>query len=268
MAGELGDFAENGLLDHLLKGTAFPFAGQTRHFAISRADPGDNGATADEPTGEGNYVRISINGAEWNAAAGRQITNNVDKSFPVLTSAINGATHWMLFDASTGGNYLGKAAIPGTPNFEIGSSPTIEAGTFVAGWQTGGLATPFSNQLLDHLMVKTEFSQLANLYAFLSEGSPGDDFAGVAEPSSNGYARVIANVWDATAAGATQNTNAVTFPKATGDWRTGNNLTFFGLYDALTAGNGVVYGPLDAAVAVNNNERPRWDVGQFAFTID
>ena len=38
------------------------------------------------------------------------------------------------------------------------------------------------------------------------------------EASSGAYARVQVTAWDAPSNGATQNTNAVTFPTATADW--------------------------------------------------
>jgi hypothetical protein len=266
MSGELSNYGEAALLDHLLKNTAFT-PPTNCYFGISRADPGDDGTTIDEPTGEGSYARVQIVGATgWDAASGRQITNNGEYAFPQVTSAINGATHIVLFDAATNGNYLGKAAI--TADFEVGSIPTIEDGAFVLGWATGGLSTYAANKLLEHYVGKSTYSQLTNLYAFLSEGSPGDDFSGVNEPSGNGYARVAANSWTAVSAGAADNSALIQFPKATGDWRSGNNLTYAGLYDASSAGNGLVYFALTTAVAINTNERPQFAIGDFNFTID
>lgn len=268
MAGELSNYGESGLFAHLLKGTAFPFAAQVRYFGISAGDPTDDGSGNSEAHG-GAYARKAITGAQWDAASGRQSINNVDVTFDQITVQITGATHWTFWDASSGGNYLGKAAIPGAPvNFEVGSTPIIESGTFVIAFNSGGLSTYAANLLLDHYVVKTEFTQLANLYAFLSEGNPGDDFSGVTEPVGNGYARVVANTWTESPQATFSNTSQLNFPKATGDWRLGNNLAYCGLYDALTVGNGLCYGALGTAQAINTNERPYFAAGGFAMTID
>lgn len=270
MSGELSNYAEDGLLEHLLKGTAFPFAAQVRYFGIHVGDPTDTGAGGAEASG-GTYARVQILGTGWNTASGRAITNNGDYAFAEMTTQITGATHWTLWDASSAGNYLGKAAIPGGPvDFEIGSTPTIPDGTFSIGWNSGGLSDFAANALCGHLALKAEYDpSLTGLFAFLSEGNPGDSFSGIQEPSGNGYARPdVTSSFLPVSGGATDNDVLIQFNKATGDWRSGNTLTHAGLYDAITAGNPLVYFALTTGVAINANERPQFAIGDFNFTID
>lgn len=275
MANELGNVAETGLLNHLLKNTAFPFAGQVRYFGIHVGDPGDDGQSGAEASGS-SYTRIQVLGTQWNPAAGRQITNNVQMDFPTVTgSNITGCTHWTLWNHASGtaeSNYLGKAAIPSAPvTFAVAETPAIPLGTFRVGWAAGGLSDHAANGLAAHLVLHTEFAEPTALYAFYSEGNPGDDFSGINEPLAiNGYARALASGAFGTSVslGAVDNDAIIQFPVATGNWRSGAALTHSGLYDAATGGNPLCYFPLTSGKIITVSKSPAFAVGDFNFTID
>jgi hypothetical protein len=94
------------------------------------------------------------------------------------------------------------------------------------------LSTYLINELLDHFLKVGSFTQPTNIYVSLHSADPGD--TGANELSGGSYARVVMNVWDVAAAGASENTNVIAFATASGDWA---QATHFGLWDAITTGN-------------------------------
>ncbi len=275
MAGELSDAAEIGLLDHLVLGAAYPFGSEVRYLGFHVGDPGEDGQSGTEASGSG-YARVAVVGADWNAATGRQIDNNGDIEFPaVITTDLTGNTHWTLWNHATlgaAGNYLGKAAMPSSPvTFEVGATPTIEDATLVLAWNSGGLSNYAAAALLEHLVVKTQMTQ-PSCFAFLSSADPTDSFGSVNEPTigTNAYARALGASAFGTgaAAGAKDNDAIILFPKATGQWLSGTPLTHAGLYDAASGGNPLAYFVLSSPISVDANERPRFPVGDFNFTIN
>lgn len=125
------NYLEKKILDHVFGKTAFTapaniFAG------LSTADPGDDGSTLAEPSGN-NYSRVSTAPADWNAATlgAGTLTNLNAVTFPVASGSWGTVTHLALFDASSGGNLLYKGAL--TPSQAIGNANqlVIAAGTLV-----------------------------------------------------------------------------------------------------------------------------------------
>jgi len=104
-----------------------------------------------------------------------------------------------------------------------------------------------------------------NLWIGLSTADPGDDAAGLAEPSGNGYARVAvtAATWAAASGGSKSNEVAIEFPEATGSWGT---VTYWCLFDAATSGNLLASGALTSGVAIGNGETARFAIGMATFT--
>lgn len=96
----LSNYAENALTDHLL-GTATFTSPTTVYLALYTNNPGE-GNTGTEVTG-GSYARQSIT---FGAAVGGTASNNADVQFPTATASWGTVTHWGLFDAATGGNFL------------------------------------------------------------------------------------------------------------------------------------------------------------------
>lgn len=123
--------------------------------------------------------------------------------------------------------------------------------------------------LLDYL---TDTLGATTKYIGLLSGTPTDDAgAGLTEVSGGAYARQSMGLnganWAAAAQGATgtpssvANGVAVTFPQATADWAAGANLTYFGLYDASTAGNLVAFGALTTPKPVLNGDTASFAIG-------
>ena len=96
----------------------------------------------------------------------------------------------------------------------------------------------------------TAYSAPATVYAALFTTDPGEAGAGD-EVSGGSYIRKAA-AFDAPTDGVTQNTSAVTFTQATGDWGT---ITHVAVFDAESEGNMLFYGILDASKAIGTGDQ-------------
>lgn len=126
------------------------------------------------------------------------------------------------------------------------------------------------NSVLDHVVGKTAYTS-PTVYIGLSSTTPAEDGTGVTESTGVGsYARVTtaAGDWNAAAAGATSNLNAVTFAQASADWVAGANLTYLVAYDAITAGNPLFYGLLTVAKPVLSGDTASFPAGDIDITLD
>lgn len=117
----------------------------------------------------------------------------------------------------------------------------------------GSISNYLENKLLDHVFGTAAYTQPSHIYVALSTADPGDDGAGLAEPSENGYARKAHDSWDEAASRLTENTGVVTFNAATGSW---GEITHYALFDALTGGNMLAHGALATAKQVVSGNTP------------
>jgi hypothetical protein len=116
MAGSLNDYLELKLLEELTGKTAFTMP--TVYIALSRADPGESGAGVDEPAiGSLGYARIQTVAANWGTAAAGAIANAQLLAYAEATGSWGVLTHWIAYDAPTGGNplFYGTIDYQGTP---------------------------------------------------------------------------------------------------------------------------------------------------------
>lgn len=107
------------------------------------------------------------------------------------------------------------------------------------------------------------------IYIGLMTSEPNDDGSGVVEPAGAGYARVsVPNTlteWPAAAGGTKDNANVLTFPTATGAW---GIITHFGIFDAASGGNLLMFGALNTARDVLNGDVFRYLAGALVVTLD
>lgn len=120
----------------------------------------------------------------------------------------------------------------------------------------------------------------ATLYVGLLTSSPADAGGGV-EVTGGSYARVavtssLAN-WAGTQAaasttastgssGTTSNNAAITFPAPTANW---GSVTHWGIWDAVSGGNLLIYAPLNVAKTVNNGDAaPSFAAAALSFQWD
>lgn len=123
--------------------------------------------------------------------------------------------------------------------------------------------------VLDGIFQDPSFSGYANLWVGLSTTTPTDAGANFGEPSGGGYSRVTTTSasWNAASAGAKDNGSIITFPTASADWDSGNNMTYFGLFDALAGGNLVLYGALGTAKPVLNGDTATFAAQALTITL-
>jgi len=128
----------------------------------------------------------------------------------------------------------------------------------------GSLSDYAEAAILDHVFKNTALTQPTNLYIALSTADPGDDGAGIAEPSGNNYARTVCNAW--TRSGSqVSNTSAVTFPTASGSWGT---IAYFAVFDASTGGNMIGHGAATPSQAIVNGNTPVFAAGALTCSLD
>jgi hypothetical protein len=135
--------------------------------------------------------------------------------------------------------------------------------------------TAFTNyaetQLINHIFRTASFTKPTTLNLALFTAVGDGEAATVTELTGNGYARVACNPLDAnwsapvSGNGTTYNVNVITFPAATADW---GIITHFGIYDASTAGNLLIYAPLTIARNITNGSTPSFAATSLTFQVD
>ena len=105
---------------------------------------------------------------------------------------------------------------------------------------------------------------VATAFVSLHTGDPGP--TGVNEVSGGGYARQgpVAFVEAGSEPTVASNSAIVSFPQATADW---GFLIYFGVWDAVAAGNFLGSGALTAASSINNGDDARFFVGALTITV-
>ena len=260
--GSLSNYAENELLDHVLKVGAYTPPTHI-YIALSTADPTDDASGLSEPSG-GSYARILCD--DWDTAASRAIQNTSSVEYVEATGSWGTLTHFAIMDALTGGNMLAYGSLSESKVISSGDTASFAAGAIDIIFSTGGVSNYLANKLLDHLFKNTSYTPATNIYIALSTATIQDSNTGstITEPASN-YARINHDSYDAAASGASENTGAITFATATGAW---GLLTDFALIDYLTVGEVLFYGVLDDARTIGVGDTPHWNDGALDITLD
>lgn len=99
----LSDYTENKNLEHIVGKTSFTMP--TAYVGLSTSKPSEDGSGITEPSGM-NYSRVATTGDDWNNAVDGEIDNANDITFPEASGDWGTITHYVAFDAPTGGNML------------------------------------------------------------------------------------------------------------------------------------------------------------------
>lgn len=127
------------------------------------------------------------------------------------------------------------------------------------------------NKLIDHIFQNTTFTSPSTLYVGLLTAVSDGEAGTVTEVTGGSYARVAVTAsnteWLDTSGnnGTTSNVNAVTFPQATADWGTA---THFGIFDAASSGNLLIYAALTTSRTITNGSTPSFAAGALTVQID
>lgn len=254
--GSLTNAYELEVLDHILQtGSYTPPA--TVYLALFTGDPGEAGSVAAEADYTG-YDRTAIT---FGAAATRAITQNAQVNFPACTGGSNIITHWGICAAGTKtvSDMIAYGAFTASKTVSSGYTPFVASAEVVVSFSAGAISTTFANTVLDWLFRAQALAYPTTIQIALHSTACSDSAAGT-ELTGNGYARTTCNDWDVAASGASANTNAVTFPQATGDW---SAAVYASLYiDAVYA----LYCDVND-LTVLNGEYARFIAGAFDVTL-
>ena len=130
-------------------------------------------------------------------------------------------------------------------------------------------STTIDNDILDHFTGKATWTAPTAIYAGLSSTTPTKAGGNVTEPSAGAYARIqiTAAQFDTAASSATTTNADKSFPQATADWLSGNDLTDLVLYDAVSAGNFLAFKAFTTAKPVNNGDTAKILTGDLDISI-
>lgn len=127
------------------------------------------------------------------------------------------------------------------------------------------------NQIVDHIFRTASYTKPTTLYVALFTAAPGETGGGT-EVSGGSYARVAVSTGDANWAApvsgnaTTSNVNAITFPAPTAAW---GSVTHWGVFDAASAGNLLIYAALATSKTVNNGDAaPSFAAGALTYQDD
>jgi len=100
-------FLDNKLLDHIFGGVNYSVP-TTLYFGLSTSTPTVEGTNVTEPVGN-NYSRVAITNdtTNFSLASNGIKYNNISITYPTSTGAWGTVTHFVIYDALTGGNFLG-----------------------------------------------------------------------------------------------------------------------------------------------------------------
>jgi len=123
------------------------------------------------------------------------------------------------------------------------------------------------NKVLDHIFKFAVYTPETDLFVALCTSTPDDanTTAPAGELSGGGYLRVQCNTWDQAAAGATENTQTVTFPQATADLGT---VTHFAICNAITVGAMLGSGALSSPRVISSGDTASFATGDLDVTLD
>ena len=118
-------------------------------------------------------------------------------------------------------------------------------------------------KILDHCLGTTTWTKPTAVYLGLFTADPGEASGGT-EVSGGSYARQ-AVTFNAASGGATDNTAEIAFPVATAAWGT---ITHVVIFDAITTGNRIWYGPLTASKIIGTDDQFKIAAGALDVSID
>jgi hypothetical protein len=138
-AGAMSDYLENKLVDTLLRGQSFTMP--TTVYVALATSSGSDSACGTEVSG-GSYARVSVSSslANWagtqssgsttaSSGTGGTTSNNGAITFPSPTANWGTVVEWCVFDASTSGNLLFRAALTVNKTINNGdAAPSFAAG--------------------------------------------------------------------------------------------------------------------------------------------
>lgn len=268
----LSDYLEGQLIDHLFRTNTWSKP-STLYFSLHTGDPGEDGATANEVSGNG-YARVAVTPGDANftaqadASPGRKTQNNVAITFPSPTGAWGTITYVGVWSAASAGNLLCHIAL--TASKVIGATdpaPEFPVNAFTFTANTG--STYLNDKILQHLFRTGSFAKPTTLGFALMTTAPTDAGGGT-EVTGGSYARVSVTPLDANFAaptsgnGVTSNSGNITWPAPTANW---GACLAVAIYDAGSGGNLITWDGFSTVNINNGDQAPKIVAGQCQLTV-
>lgn len=266
--GKLSDYAENRILDHILKNT--PLARPAHlYLALCKADPGEaaTGSSITEPSG-GGYARQIAD--SWEAAAARAASNSTAIAFPAVTGTWGTISHFALCDGLTTGNVWIYGAVNPARIFFNGDNARVakdDLDVSVDATAGKGMSNYLANSILDHILVNTPLAQPSSLFIILAKSAIADDTTGISvvEPIGSNYARKNHNSWKAASLGISANSGDIIFTAATTGWGT---ITHTAVADAATNGNIYFYAAASVDKVIGSGDVVKFATNKHIHSLD
>ena len=267
MAGKLTNYAENKMLDHILKVASFtrPTA---LFLAACDADPGETatGGSISEPSG-GNYARRPND--DWGAAASRAAANDAAVTFATATALWGAMGYFAILDTLTlaTGNVIAYGAISPARTISTGDQMIIAIGDEDVSVDAAGSSDFLANAMLDHLLADTPLGVPTAIFIGLATGAILDADTGttISEPGEN-YARIQHDGFKIAAAGASSNSGTIVFAKATGG--TWGTISHWACLNSSATGNLLIHAAVTTEKEILVGDTGQWADGALDITID
>lgn len=117
------------------------------------------------------------------------------------------------------------------------------------------------NEILDHILGTGSYT-MPTVYLALFTAVTDGEAGTVTEVSGSGYSRQLC-AFGAASGGVASNSALEQFTAAGGNWGT---ITHWGLYDASTTGNLLIYGALDTSRVINDGDTLSFAIGAIDIT--
>lgn len=249
---QLSDDAENKVLSLVLRNTGWTVTNV--YIALHTSSPGDTGANE---VSAGWYARKAIT---FNAATTSGATNDGQVDFDEVTGSGLTITHVSLWDADTSGNMIWWKALSSQRALSVGATPILadDALTVTAG---GGFSNYLIPKIIDHALGTAAYTPAATVYLALYTSNPTAADSG-SEATLGDYAR-SAIAFDAPSSGVTQNTDEEDFGTASSG---PNTITHWGIRDASTDGNLLIFGEWNDLNVVDNGDVYKVPAGSLTIT--
>lgn len=128
-----------------------------------------------------------------------------------------------------------------------------------------GLSNFAEDLVLDWLFTTGSATRPTAWYVALYTVAPGEGGGGT-EVSGGSYARQVATFTvSGTAPTTAENSVAIEFPTATGNWGT---IVAAGIFDASTSGNLIAFADLTASKTIQSGDVLRFNAGTLTITLD
>ena len=129
--GSFSDYLENSVLNYVFGQTAFAASGML-HFALSIADPTDDGSALAEPLAGSGYARAAVDNDKvtFSTSAAGSLSNDIDITWPEATGCGWGTvTHVAIMSQPTGTQMLAHGALSVSKTIDDGDTPKISSGS-------------------------------------------------------------------------------------------------------------------------------------------